>query len=55
MWHNLRTEEVASLLKTSIKLGLANEEIIKRKEKYGKNKLEEKKEGKYYHKIYKAI
>ena len=42
MWHNLRTEEVASSLKTSTKLGLTKEEIIKRREKYGKNKLEEK-------------
>lgn len=42
MWHNLRTEEVASSLKTSTKLGLTKEEIIKRRDKYGKNKLEEK-------------
>ena len=42
MWHNLRTEEVASSLKTSTKLGLTKEEIIKRREKNGKNKLEEK-------------
>ena len=43
MWHMLRTEEVARNLKTSIKLGLAEEEVISRKEKYGANKLDEKK------------
>lgn len=43
MWHMLRTEEVARRLKTSVKLGLAEDEIVSRKEKYGENKLEEKK------------
>ena len=43
MWHMLRTEEVVRKLKTSTKIGLAEEEVISRKEKYGTNKLEEKK------------
>ncbi len=43
MWHMLKTEEVARSLKTSIKFGLAEKEVILRKEKYGMNKLDEKK------------
>lgn len=43
MWHMLRTEETARRLETSIKFGLAEGEISIRREKYGENKLEEKK------------
>lgn len=43
MWHMLRTEEIARRLETSIKFGLAEGEISIRREKYGENKLEEKK------------
>ena len=43
MWHMLKTEEVVSRLQTSTKMGLADNEIKSRKEKYGANKLQEKK------------
>ena len=43
MWHMLKTEEVVSRLQTSTKMGLADNEITSRKEKYGANKLQEKK------------
>lgn len=43
MWHILRTEEVVRKLQTSTKDGLADEDVISRKERYGANKLQEKK------------
>lgn len=43
MWHNKSANEVERELKTSREKGLAKEEIGKRKEKYGVNKLKEKK------------
>ena len=43
MWETLRKEEVLQKLKTDSKIGLAHEEIQIRKQKYGTNKLEEKK------------
>jgi Ca2+-transporting ATPase len=55
MWHNLKTEEVARGLKTSLKLGLAKEEAIKRREKYGDNKLQEKKKESIFVKFHRSI
>lgn len=43
MWHMLKTEEVVRKLQTSTKIGLADNEVSIRKEKYGANKLQEKK------------
>ncbi len=43
MWHMLKTEEVARRLKTSLKMGLAEEEVELRKKECGVNKLAEKK------------
>ena len=43
MWENFRKEEVLKKLKTDAKSGLTIEEVNFRKQKYGKNKLEEKK------------
>ena len=43
MFHNISKTEVLSQLKTDIKSGLSNEEVIKLQEKYGFNKLNEKK------------
>lgn len=43
MWHILAETEVANSLKTNLKSGLAEDEAIKRKERFGTNKLEEKK------------
>ena len=43
MWHDKSTEEVARRLKTNAKVGLAEEDVEKRKIEFGLNKLEEKK------------
>ena len=42
MWETLRKEEVVRTLKTNIRSGLNEEEVIFRRSKYGKNKLEDK-------------
>lgn len=42
MWETLRKEEVLKKLGTSQKEGLTNEDVKKRQQKYGKNKLKEK-------------
>lgn len=43
MWHTKSTAEVEKTLKTNTRKGLSDEEIKKRKEQYGINKLKEKK------------
>ena len=43
MWHTLIKDEVIRKLQTSSKTGLREEEVNKRQEKYGKNKLKDKK------------
>lgn len=43
MWHTLRKNEVLNNLRTNEKNGLSEDEVKKRQEKFGKNKLEEKK------------
>ena len=42
MWHTLIKDEVLRKLKTNEKLGLRQDEVIKRQEKYGKNRLKDK-------------
>ncbi|MCI9063816.1 MAG: HAD-IC family P-type ATPase, partial [Clostridia bacterium] len=42
MWHTLKIEEVMRMLGTNLEKGLTDEEIQKRREKYGINKLQEK-------------
>ena len=42
MWETLRKEEVVRELKTNMKNGLNEEEVVFRRNKYGKNKLEDK-------------
>ena len=42
MWETLRKEEVLRKLKTNARSGLNDEEVIFRRNKYGKNKLEDK-------------
>ena len=42
MWHTLIKDEVLRKLKTNEKLGLRQDEVIKRQDKYGKNKLKDK-------------
>ena len=41
-WHNLKTRDVLSVLKSSKKSGLTSKEAKRRLKKYGKNKLPEK-------------
>lgn len=43
MWHTLKIEEVQNKLRTNIERGLTEEEVIRRREKYGKNELIQKK------------
>ena len=43
MWQTLRKEEALRKLGTNEKQGLTDEEIKERQQKYGKNKLQEKK------------
>ena len=43
MWEIFRKEEVLKKLKTNLRTGLSEEEVVFRRSKYGKNKLEEKK------------
>ena len=43
MWETFRKEEVLKKLKTNLRRGLSEEEVVFRRSKYGKNKLEEKK------------
>lgn len=43
MWHTLRKNEVLDNLRTNEKNGLSEDEVKKRQEKFGKNKLQEKK------------
>ncbi len=43
MWHTLRKEDVLKSLVTNEKTGLSEKEALKRQEKDGKNKLQEKK------------
>ena len=42
MWHTLNKEEILRKLKTNEKTGLSIEEVKRRQEKYGKNKLKDK-------------
>ena len=42
MWETLRKEEVLKKLETNERYGLTKEEVKKRQEKYGKNKLKNK-------------
>ena len=43
MWNSMRIDEVANKLRTNVKIGLAGEQVVKRKDEFGKNKLAEKK------------
>ena len=55
MWQTLRKEEVLRQLDTDEKQGLTEKEVKERKEKYGKNKLEEKKKESFIVKFIKQF
>lgn len=55
MWQTLRKEEVLKQLGTDEKIGLSEGEIKKRQEKYGKNKLKEKKKESIFIKFLKQF
>ena len=42
MWETLRKEEVLKSLETDRKYGITEEEASRRRQKYGKNKLQDK-------------
>ena len=52
MWHALTIEEIRKKLKTNIERGLTEEEAIRRREKYGKNELVEKKKTSIFVKFF---
>ena len=55
MWQTLRKNEVLKNLGTNEKLGLSDEEVKQRQEKYGKNKLQEKKKESLFIKFLKQF
>lgn len=55
MWQTLRKIEVLKNLGTNEKLGLSDEEVKQRQEKYGKNKLQEKKKESLFIKFLKQF
>ena len=55
MWHTLIKDEVLRKLKTNEKLGLREDEIIKRQEKYGKNRLKDKQKESIFMKFIKQF
>ena len=55
MWQTLRKEEVLRQLGTDEKQGLTEKEVKERQEKYGKNKLEEKKKESFIVKFIKQF
>ena len=55
MWQTLRKEEVLRQLGTDEKHGLTEKEVQARQEKYGKNKLKEKKKESFIVKFIKQF
>ena len=55
MWHTLRKEEVLKKLGTNESTGLSEKEVKARQEKYGKNKLKEKKKESFFIKFIKQF
>ena len=55
MWQSLRKDETLKSLGTDEKLGLSDEEVKRRQEKYGKNKLQEKKKESLFIKFLKQF
>ena len=55
MWQTLRKDETLKSLGTNEKIGLSDEEVKRRQEKYGKNKLQEKKKESLFIKFLKQF
>ena len=55
MWETLRKEEVLKKLNTNSKEGLSQEEVKKRQEEYGKNKLKDKPKESFFMKFIKQF
>ena len=55
MWQTLRKDETLKSLGTNEKIGLSDEEVKQRQEKYGKNKLQEKKKESLFIKFLKQF
>ena len=55
MWYTKKIEDVEETLKTSIKYGLGQKEIEKRRSKFGKNRLDEKKKESIIIKFFKQF
>jgi len=50
-WFNLSIDETTKKLETDLNQGLTSEEVLKRREKYGENKLQEKKKKNIFQKF----
>ncbi len=55
MWHSLSTKEVEKKLQTNLKEGLSEEEVAKRLNQYGENKLQEQKKENIFIKFLKQF
>ena len=55
MWYTKKIEDVEETLKTSIKYGLGQKEVEKRRSKFGKNRLDEKKKESIIIKFFKEF
>ena len=55
MWHSSSVEEIAKNLKTNINIGLTDDEVQKRFERYGPNNLKEKKKESIFVKFIKQF
>ena len=55
MWQTMRKDEVLEKLDTNEKLGLSEEEVLKRRKEYGNNVLQEKKKESIFVKFFKQF
>lgn len=55
MWHTMNITEVRRKLRTNLKIGLTEEEVKRRKEKYRFKQTCRNKKRKYNNKIFNAI
>ena len=55
MWHTYKINDVVRNFKTNLEFGLSEEEVKRRQEKYGKNKLKDKKKENIFFKFIKQF